>query len=75
MDTSIAQMAPPDGRARLVKYLDGKKQADFAREVQCSESHLSLILRGERGMSFALAKRISAASGIPIKDLPHEASE
>lgn len=71
MDTS-ADIATRDGRTLLAEYLAGKTQAEFASRVQCSESHLSLILKGERGMSLALAKRISAASGIAIEDLPHE---
>lgn len=70
MDTHAA-----DGRAKLAELLQGTTQAEFARQVGCSEPHLSLILKGERGMSLKLAKRISAASGIPIEDLPHEASQ
>lgn len=74
MDTATDLIAP-DGRAQLAEYLAGTTQADFARKVECSESHLSLILKGERGMSFALAKRISAESGVPLEHLPHEATE
>ena len=52
-------------------------QAKFAREVRCSESHLSLILKGERGISLGLAKRISEATGgaIAVENLPHEAAQ
>jgi len=38
-------------------------QAKFARAVRCSESHLSLILKGERGVSLPLAQRLSDATG------------
>lgn len=44
-------------------------QVKFAREVQCSESHFSLVLNGKRGMSYPLAERISAKTGIPIDRL------
>jgi transcriptional regulator with XRE-family HTH domain len=64
-----------DGRITLVKLLAGPgKKREFARKVGCSEPHLSLILKGERGMSLDLAKRISAASGIPIEKLPARAA-
>lgn len=71
MDTIVVS----NGRTLLAEFLAGKKQAEFARKVECSESHLSLILNGHRGMSFSLAKRISAETGIPIERLPHEAAE
>ncbi len=44
-------------------------QVKFAREVQCSESHLSLVLNGKRGLSYPLAHRINAKTGIAIADL------
>jgi hypothetical protein len=62
----------PDGRALLAKCVAETTQVEFAHRVDCSDSHLCLILKGERGMSFALAKRISAATGIPLESLPHE---
>lgn len=37
-------------------------QAKFAAESGCSEPHLSLILKGERGVSMKLAKRLSDAT-------------
>lgn len=61
------------GRKQLATFIGEMTQAEFARRIQCSESHLSLILSGERGMSFRLAKRVSQETGIPIEDLPHEA--
>ena len=56
----------------LVKYLrqqgDGA-QTKLARKAVCSDGHLSLVLKGKRGMSPELAKRISDATGIPIQSL------
>lgn len=48
-------------------------QKAFADDVGISESHLSLVLSGNRFISFGLAKRISKATGgkIPIEMLPH----
>ena len=63
----------PDGRALLADYISKETtQAALARAVGCSASHLSLILKGERGVSLGLAKRISAATGVPVETLPHE---
>jgi antitoxin component HigA of HigAB toxin-antitoxin module len=44
-------------------------QAQFARNVSCSESHLSLVLAGKRGLSVPLAKRISDKTNIPVRAL------
>lgn len=38
-------------------------QVRFAREVACSEAHLSDILNGKKGVSLDLAVRISRATG------------
>ena len=76
MDTP--QISIPNGRAMLAQFIRQRTtQAKFARDVGCSESHLSLVLSGSRGVSFALAKRISKATGgkIPVSVLPHEAAE
>jgi len=68
-----------DGIARLAGYIAREKasQAEFAREVGCSEPHLSLVLKGERGVSLKLAKRISQATGgeVPVEDLEFERKE
>lgn len=64
-----------NGRKLLAEYIRARTtQAQFAREVGCSDSHLSLVLKGERGVSFGLAKRISEATRgeIPVELLPHE---
>jgi antitoxin component HigA of HigAB toxin-antitoxin module len=68
-----------DGLARLAEHIDGLdgKQAAFAKVVECSEPHLSLILSGKRGLSLELAARIERASGIPAASLarPREPAE
>lgn len=61
-----------DGRQLLAGYISGRTtQAQFARDVRCSESHLSLVLKGERGVSLKLAKRIMEATGgvVPTESL------
>lgn len=70
------QATKPDGRALLAQFISRTTtQAAFARRVRCSEPHLSLILKGKRGVSLKLAKRISDATEgeIPVYLLPHEA--
>lgn len=50
----------------LASWLSGRpemKQKDFAQKVKCSESHLSLVMQGERGLSLRLAGRIEEATG------------
>lgn len=42
-------------------------QARFAAESGCSEPHLSLILKGERGVSMKLAKKFSDATGGEVR--------
>lgn len=68
-----------DGLARLASFISGLdgKQAAFAKAVDCSEPHLSLILAGKRGLSLELAARIEDVSGIPAKSLlrPREPAE
>ena len=58
-----------DGKDLLADFIKGKSQAEFARQVRCSEGHLSLILAGKRKASAELALRISAASGVPARTL------
>jgi len=50
-------------------------QARLAADCRCSEGHLSLILKGERGVSMRLAKRLSDATGgeVSIEDFLLEA--
>lgn len=63
--------AKPDWRTALLADFasDRGAQVKFAREVQCSESHLSLVLNGKRGLSYPLATRIHAKTGIPVEEL------
>ena len=65
-----------DWREKLLKQFAAERgaQQNFAREVRCSPSHLSLLLKGERGLSYALAVRIKDKTGIPVEDLMAEAS-
>lgn len=61
----------PNWRTTLRAELGAKRgaQVEFAREVGCSESHLSLVLRGKKGLSYPLAERINAKTGIEISEL------
>jgi DNA-binding transcriptional regulator YdaS (Cro superfamily) len=62
-----------DGIQKLADFIARKtaSQAQFARDVGCSEPHLSLILAGKRGLSVPLAKRISVATDgeVPVRAL------
>lgn len=60
-----------DGTAALKAFIASgqSSQAQIAREVGCSQSHLSLVLKGKRGLSVPLAKRISDATGVPVRSL------
>lgn len=63
------------GRELLEGYISrNTTQAQFARDVGCSESHLSLLLDGKRGVSFRLARRISEATKgeVPLEALDLE---
>ena len=42
-------------------------QAKFAADAGCSESHLSLILQGKRGVSLKLAKKFSKTTGGAVR--------
>jgi len=58
------------GLTRLAQHIkETSTQSAFAEKVGCSEPHLSLVLKGKRGLSMRLAKAISAASGIPLQEL------
>lgn len=59
-----------DTRHPLSVWMDGHKeisQAKLASDSGCSEPHLSLILKGERGVSMKLAKRLSDATGGEVR--------
>lgn len=72
MMESVAMIeSKPGWRATLLTELAAERgaQVKFAREVRCSESHLSLVLSGKRGLSYPLAQRIHAKTGIPVEEL------
>lgn len=53
-----------DGKQLLADFIAANgTQSQFAREVGCSEPHLSLVLKGERGVSLKLAGRIDRRTG------------
>lgn len=59
-----------DGRKKLAEFIAANStQAQFAREVDCSQPHLTLVLQGKRGLSIGLASRISKATDIPLRML------
>jgi transcriptional regulator with XRE-family HTH domain len=71
-----------DGRELLANYIrtGPASQAKLARDVGCSEGHLSLILKKKRWASPQLARKISRATEdrIPVDALvspkAHEAA-
>lgn len=59
-----------DGRASLARYIDDNTtQVELAGKAKISESHLSLYLSGARDISVRMARRLSAATGIPASEL------
>lgn len=61
-----------DGRKLLRKFIERNSQAYLAREAGCSESHLSLILSGQRGASLRLTRKFSEITSIPVEKLDLE---
>lgn len=54
----------------LASWMEDHKemsQAKLADKCECSESHLSLVLAGQRGVSMKLAKRLSDATDGVVK--------
>ena len=66
-----------DGIELLADYIrrGAASQAQLARDVECSESHLSLVLARKRGLSAALAKRLSNVTGVPMRELRPDLAE
>ena len=63
----ILLMSPLDRlRKTVAKY---RFESDFAIECGVSRQYMNLILKGERGMSWPLAKRVSAVTGLPPAEL------
>lgn len=59
-----------DTKHPLAVWMDAHpdiNQVKLAAEAECSEPHLSLILKGERGVSMKLAKRLSDATAGEVK--------
>jgi len=59
-----------DTKHPLAAWLESQpdmSQAKLAAASDCSEPHLSLILKGERGVSMRLAQRLSAATGGAVR--------
>jgi antitoxin component HigA of HigAB toxin-antitoxin module len=71
MESDDMTESKADWRATLLSGFAAERgaQMKFAREVRCSESHLSLVLSGQRGLSYHLATRIHAKTGIPVEEL------
>lgn len=69
--TSRRDEAKPDWRATLRARFAAERgsQAAFARELEMSDSHLSLVLKGVRRLSYPLAERISKKTDIPVAEL------
>lgn len=65
----MAKFKGMDSLHLLKVWIDANtSQAQFARDVKCSESYLSDILAGKREPSLAMAARMSAqtAGAVPI---------
>jgi len=77
--SSIAQKKLRTPAARLVGFLEANRvrfpaNADFARELSCSEGRLSQLLAGKGGPPRAkLAQRIQQHTGIPAGSWYEEA--
>lgn len=60
------------GRHLILDFIrETTTQAQFARDVECSESHLALFLQGKRGLSVTLARRMSEVTQgkVPLQAL------
>ena len=47
----------------------GEEQQQIAKDVGISESHVSLVLRGRRGITFAVARRLAERLGLTLDEL------
>lgn len=60
----IQSSAQPQKPQTLAQWIDARmSDADAARELGISKSHLSLILKGQRGISLELAAKIETLTG------------
>ena len=55
----------------LAAYLEGERltQVDLAKKVGITQSHLSLIVRGDRTPSLPLALELSRVTNVPVETL------
>jgi transcriptional regulator with XRE-family HTH domain len=53
----------------------GMRQAELAAQAKCSRSLISMVLRGSRYPSPALAVRISRITGVPLASLVSPANQ
>lgn len=69
MESAGLDQSKLDWRAVVVAQLAGKRgaQFEFARELGCSESHLSRVLKRGKKVSYELATRIAAKIGVPVE--------
>jgi transcriptional regulator with XRE-family HTH domain len=60
-----------DGPELLKEHIGPRRgaRAEFARQIGCSQPHLSLVLKGKRGLSPELGQKASRATGIPLEKL------
>jgi len=70
--TASPRMKFTDLRAEFVRR--DLTITEVAERVGVARGHLSDILHGRRGMTFRLARDISRATGIPLKDILPEAN-
>lgn len=66
-----------DGRQLLSDWIArNTRPASFARAIKISHPHLHLVLKGERGVSLAVAKRIQEATdgAVPMEALVSESA-
>ena len=68
---------PTHPLALWIKHSGFNHQAEFCDFAGCSESHLSLIIQGKRGVSMKMAKRLSDATNgdVPIDAFLVEAAQ
>lgn len=67
----MTQEKPLPWRDRLTAQFRNERGAQkrLADKVGCSESHLSLVLKEKRGLSYELARHISRETGVPVDEL------
>lgn len=59
----------PRGPEELVGVLGPGHYSQIAREVGCTRSHVSRVLRGKHGVSVSMARRIAEAAGVEVEEV------